>query len=160
MIKVKNTREFFLDLYQKLSYLDSLTGNKFAFTISKNKEVLLAILKKVQKMVEVPEDYKEYEKKRVELNKKYSLKKEDGTPETDDRNYKIDPDKQEEFNKEIEALKSEYSEVVKKREEQIAEVNDYVREEIEVELRSLSLDMIPKEITVEQMDFLSYIVVE
>lgn len=161
---IKESREYFLTLYQKLSYLGDLKGSKFSFTISKNKEVLAPMLKKVQEMAKRPEGFAEYDSKRTEINKKYALKDEKGEfiliEKKGVKNYDIDPSKTEVYEKELSDLKIEYKEVLDTIENQKVLLDEYVNEEVEIKLRALPLSIVPNDITIDQMDILSKLIEE
>ena len=157
MITIKNTREYFLGIYQKLDYLNELKGAKFSFTIIKNKEAIEPLLKKVRKLAEMTEGYKEFENKRVELNEKHAKKGKDGNSETKDGRYVIKD--QEKFDKEIEALKKEYDKEIKGREKQAKEVEDFLKGEVSLKLRTLPLSAVPEDITLDEMEIIKDIIV-
>jgi len=157
---VKQKREYFISLYQKLSYFGELKGARFSFIIARNKEIISKELDKVRKMAEVPETYKEYDKARVAVNEKYCLRDNDGKPVIKNNEYQILVDKQELLDKEIDELKETYKEVVEEHESQKVEIDDFCKEEIELDLIEIPLKFIPESITVDQMEILSKIVKE
>jgi pyruvate-formate lyase len=157
-MQIKKTREEFLNLYQTLSQLGNLKGVKFAYIIAKNKEVIKPELVAIQEAGKMKDNYKEYDKERVELNEKYALKEKDGKPVIKDENYQI-KDK-ETFEKALKELQEKHKEAIDEREAQIKEVNDLVKEEIEMDLKTLPLAIVPEDITVRQMESLSIIITE
>ena len=79
-MRITKSRKEFINLYQMLGYLGELTGARFTYTISKNKEILKNVVEEIQKKAEMHENYKEYEKERVELNEKHTKRDKDGNP--------------------------------------------------------------------------------
>ena len=159
-MKIKNNREYFLTLNQKLSYLGALKGSKFSFTISKNKEVIKPIIDKLNKLIKQSDKFKEFDKKRVDINKKYAKLDEKGNPELLNEQYQILDDKKEDFNKEIDALKEEYKDTVKEREDQKKELEVFLKEEITLDFKTIPLSIIPEDINVDEMDILTPLVEE
>lgn len=159
-MKIKNNREYFLTLYRKLDYLGALKGAKFTFTITRNKQAIKPMVKKVNELATMSDSYKEFDLKRVEINNKYAEKDESGKAKMQDERFVIPEDKKEDFEKEIEALKEEYKEAIKEREEQKNNVEAYLKEETELELKPIPLSMIPDDINVDEMEIIEPLVEE
>lgn len=157
-MKITKTRKEFINLYQMLSYLGELTGARFTYTISKNKEVLKKVVEEIQKKAEMHENYKEYEKERVELNEKHTKRDKDGNPEIKDKKYVI-KDKAV-FDKEIEKLNKKYKDAIEEREEQRKAVEEMANNEVTLELRTIPLSIVPDTITIDQMEVLSILIKE
>ncbi len=157
-MKITKKRKEFINLYQMLGYLGELTGAKFTYTISKNKEILKKVVEEIQKKAEMHENYREYEKERVELNEKYAKRDKDGNPEVKDKNYVI-KDKAK-FEEEVEKLKKKHKDAIEQREQQREDIDKLADEEITLELKTLPIGIIPNEITVDQMEVLSMLITE
>ena len=157
-MKITKKRKEFINLYQMLGYLGELTGAKFTYTISKNKEILKKVVEEIQKKAEMHENYREYEKERVELNEKYTKRDKDGNPEVKDKNYVI-KDKAK-FEEEVEKLKKKHKDAIEQREQQREDIDKLADEEITLELKTLPIGIIPNEITVDQMEVLSMLITE
>jgi hypothetical protein len=147
-----------ISLYNALGKLGYLSGVKFAYAVSKNLSLLKPELEALQKAVEPSEEYKVYDKKRVELAEKYAKKDENEKAVIINNEYKIE--NQKEFNKEFEKLKKEFPKEIEIRDNQIKEQNELLKTEYTGELYKVSLFDIPKEITVAQMDSIMAIVSE
>lgn len=157
-MKITKTRKEFINLYQMLSYLGELTGARFTYTISKNKEVLKKVVEEIQKKAEMHENYKEYEKERVELNEKHTKRDKDGNPEIKDKKYVI-KDKAV-FDKEIEKLNKKHKDAIEEREQQRKDVEDLANKEITLDLKTIPLSIVPDKVTVDQMEVLSILIKE
>jgi len=157
-MQIKKTREEFLNLYQVLSQLGNLKGVKFAYTIAKNKEAIKPELVAIQEAGQTKDNYKEFEKERVGLNEKYALKDEKGQPVIKGDNYQIED--KETYDKAYNELIEKHKEAIDERDAQIKEVNELVKEEIEMDLKTLPLSLVPEDITVKQMESLSIIITE
>ncbi|HQM18829.1 MAG TPA: hypothetical protein PLY98_01805 [Candidatus Paceibacterota bacterium] len=155
-MKITKSRKEFINLYQMLGYLGELTGARFTYTISKNKEVLKNVVEEIQKKAEMHDNYREYEKERVELNEKYTKRDKDGNPEIKDKNYVI-KDKVK-FEEEVEKLKEKHKEAIEEREQQRKEVEELANKEITLDLKTIPLSIVPDKVTVDQMDVLSILI--
>ena len=155
-MKITKSRKEFINLYQMLGYLGELTGARFTYTISKNKEILKNVVEEIQKKAEMHENYSEYEKERVELNEKYTKRDKDGNPEVKDKNYVI-KDKVK-FDEEVEKLKEKHKEAIEEREQQRKDVEELANKEITLDLKTIPLSIVPDKVTVDQMDVLSILI--
>ena len=155
-MKITKRRKEFINLYQMLGYLGELTGARFTYTISKNKEILKNVVEEIQKKAEMHESYREYEKERVELNEKYTKRDKDGNPEVKDKNYVI-KDKVK-FDEEVEKLKEKHKEAIEEREQQRKDVEELANKEITLDLKTIPLSIVPDKVTVDQMDVLSILI--
>jgi polyribonucleotide nucleotidyltransferase len=155
-MKITKSRKEFINLYQMLGYLGELTGARFTYTISKNKEVLKNVVEEIQKKAEMHDNYREYEKERVELNEKYTKRDKDGNPEIKDKNYVI-KDKAK-FEEEVEKLKEKHKDAIEEREQQRKDVEELANKEITLDLKTIPLSIVPDKVTVDQMDVLSILI--
>ena len=155
-MKITKRRKEFINLYQMLGYLGELTGARFTYTISKNKEILKNVVEEIQKTAEMHDNYREYEKERVELNEKYTKRDKDGNPEVKDKNYVI-KDKAK-FDEEVEKLKEKHKEAIEEREQQRKDVEELANKEITLDLKTIPLSIVPDKVTVDQMDVLSILI--
>lgn len=155
-MKITKSRKEFINLYQMLGYLGELTGARFTYTISKNKEILKNVVEEIQKKAEMHDNYREYEKERVELNEKYTKRDKDGNPEIKDKNYVI-KDKVK-FEEEVEKLKEKHKEAIEEREQQRKDVEELANKEITLDLKTIPLSIVPDKVTVDQMDVLSILI--
>ena len=155
-MKITKRRKEFINLYQMLGYLGELTGARFTYTISKNKEILKNVVEEIQKKAEMHDNYREYEKERVELNEKYTKRDKDGNPEVKDKNYVI-KDKAK-FDEEVEKLKEKHKEAIEEREQQRKDVEELANKEITLDLKTIPLSIVPDKVTVDQMDVLSILI--
>lgn len=157
-MKIKQSRKDFINLYQSLGELGSLRGMKFGFTIAKNREALKPLLDKLNKLSVTKDNFKEYEKERVAIAEKHAEKDKDGKAVFVGQQYKI-VDKAA-FDEELKAVKEKHAEAIKERDDQVKAMTDYFNEEVEMELRPLTLDVIPQDITVDQMETLSVLIID
>ena len=155
-MKITKKRKEFINLYQMLGYLGELTGARFTYTISKNKEILKKVVEEIQKKAEMHENYREYEKERVDLNEKYAKRDKDGNPEIKDKNYVI-KDKVK-FEEEVEKLKEKHKDAIAEREQQRKDVEELANKEITLDLKTIPLSIVPDKVTVDQMDVLSILI--
>jgi Fe2+ transport system protein B len=154
-----------ISLYNVLSdkKLQSLTGVKFAYAVSKNLSLLQPEIDALKKALESKEDYNKYEEARIELAKKHAKKDEKGKEVTT-----LGKNGQEEyvmedmsiFEKAFKALKEEHKEAIDARDEQIKEQNELLKTDSTIELHKVSLSDVPQDITVGQMQGISAMVTD
>lgn len=155
-MKITKSRKEFINLYQMLGYLGELTGARFTYTISKNKEILKNVVEEIQKKAEMHDNYREYEKERVELNEKHTKRDKDGNPEIKDKNYVIKDNVK--FDEEVEKLKEKHKDAIEEREQQRKEVEELANKEITLDLKTIPLSIVPDKVTVDQMEVLSILI--
>lgn len=155
-MKITKSRKEFINLYQMLGYLGELTGARFTYTISKNKEILKNVVEEIQKKAEMHDNYREYEKERVELNEKHTKRDKDGNPEIKDKNYVIKD--RVKFDEEVEKLKEKHKDAIEEREQQRKEVEELANKEITLDLKTIPLSIVPDKVTVDQMEVLSILI--
>lgn len=143
-----------LALFRSLNQLGNLQGVKFSYAISKNLNLLKPEIEAIEKTLELPEKFKEFDQARVALAERYAEKDEKGEAkkeksENGSEQFVMEDTKK--FDKEFEVLKKEYKEVIELREKQIEEYTKLLTEESEVILHKVKLDDVPSEITTKQM---------
>lgn len=145
---MKKTRKELGDLYQALLSVGNLTGVKFSYAVARNLATLKSEMESLKKSVAMTDKFDEYEVKRVTLAEKYSVK-EDGKPKIVDNKYEIQDQKS--FDKDLKELQIEYKEHIDNRANQLKELEELLKEEVEVSLFMITQDMIPEAITSKQM---------
>lgn len=155
-------REDYLTFYEEASKLDNLKGVKFAYWISRNKAKIEPEINAVNKASIPSPAYDAYDKERVELAKNHSKKDEKGNPVTKmighRSNFVIEDQKV--FDSELKALQEKHKDAIEEREKQVKEVEDLLKEEITLELYRIPLNIIPEDISVEQMNIIQFLVDE
>jgi hypothetical protein len=144
------------DLYQALdqNFFKDLKGAKFNYAMVRNKSILKSELALVESAFKASEKYFQYDSKRVDLLKKYAEKDEKGNPVIESNNFKLLPEEEKKFLDELNVVKEEFADALKEREKQSQEFNKLLDEPISFELHMISLDIIPDEVTKEQMEIL------
>jgi len=103
------------------------------------------ILTSVKKSINISEEYKEYDTKRVDLCKKLALKDENNKPILKDGVFD-GLENNVEFNKEIEALDLEYKDCIKENEQMWKEYSELMNEEIEFVFELIDINLIPDDL--------------
>lgn len=160
MLKITKKRTELFKFLSNLDTLNSLKGVKFAYSISLIKSQIKKEVKIYKELSEPSEEIVKFNAERVELVKEYSEKDEAGNPKIseDGREYVIDETKKEEFQAQFNELKEKYSIAVKEQEDKNKELIDFLNEEITIEVRPISLDILPEEISVEQLEILEEVI--
>lgn len=144
-----------LSLFRNLNQLGGLAGVKFSYAVARNINLLKPELESLEKSMELPEKFKEFEKERIELVEKWAEKDDKGKPkkekaENGAEQYIMGADEKK-FEKEFTALKTKHKEAVSAREKQVEEYTKLLTTDSEVKLYKIKLDDVPKEITAKQM---------
>ncbi len=156
---MKITKQEALNLYNGLQGVSNLSGAKWAYAIAKNIAMLKPEIDALQKAYTAKNEFIEYERARLELAEKYSVKK-DGKPETVNvggiEEYLIaDKDK---FNQEFAKLQAKYKKAIDERKKQISDFNEILKEEVNIDFYTISPDYIPEEITPAQLSAIMAVV--
>ncbi|MFP4025757.1 MAG: hypothetical protein ACLFVR_14635 [Thiohalospira sp.] len=129
------TNREIIELHQNLKdpAIKNLKGIKLIYVLNKNMSKLENEIKSVKAASEASKEYGEFEEKRIAINEKFVKRNEDGTHVTNKINehsfeYVIDEGKKQVFEKEMEALKKEYADVINQHKEQIKEYNAFLDE--------------------------------
>lgn len=161
------TKNESIALFQALNKLGNLRGVKFAYGVSRNLALLKPELESLEKASAFTDEYKEFETKRIALVEKFAKKDEKTGKALKNRdlnsqseNYIIEEGKQEELDKEFEALRSENQEVWDARVKQVEEYNELLKTDSSVVLYKVNLSDVPTDISVAQMHSISAIVSE
>lgn len=157
-MKVKNTRDYFYGLRTALNKLSDLEGVKFAYAINRNKTILDAEVKAINEAKVEKEDFQAYEKARIELVEAHAKKDKEGKPVILGNQYQIADQKK--FDKEIAKLQKEHKKSLDNRQKQIDELNNFIKEEVELELYGIKLENVPENISVEKMGIITPLIEE
>lgn len=160
MIKIKDNRKYFFNLYQQLNYFGDIKGSRFALIIVKNANILEQEVKKVQDMAKSSPEYKIYDSERAAICEKYAEKDKDGNAVVVEKDYKIDETNKEVFDKELAELKEKNKDLIDARATQSVEVEEYADEEIELALYQIPLKLVPDTITVDLMKIIQPLIQE
>lgn len=156
--RAKLTNNDLFGLYQQLNSFKDLSGVKFNYAVARNIAKLKSETESLQKSIEVTEDYKAYDAQRVELAKKYAKKDEKGEPVIENNNYKLEDEKG--FNKEVKDLQEKNKKTMDARAKQMKEFEALLKEESNVELYTIPLELVPESITTEQMKAILPLIVD
>ena len=115
----------------------------FSYFVVKNKLALQDIVEPFLEVKKTPEDFLEYERKRVMLAQEHADKDEYGQPSVRNNNFVI-TQRAGEFQQALQTLRDEYESVLTKREEQLKAVDDILDKEIEFNEEKIELSSIPE----------------
>ncbi len=149
-------------LQQGIQKVGDLFGDnvRFSYAIAKNDKLIASECEAINKTIQFTPEFAEYDAKRVELAKKFAKKNEKGEALEKNNQFVMfdvnDPvEKQQEdlklWEEAFDGLKKEYSEVLKKRDEQVAEYNKLLDGETDVKLYMINENDLPRTITPVQL---------
>jgi hypothetical protein len=154
-----------LVLNDNLAKIKNVTGVPFLILLDKNRRRVKKEAESILKGNEATEEYKAYDKKRIELNEKYAVKNTDGSfkmlkIEGDDtkEKYDIPIDKKVEYQTSLDALKLENKDILDKRDKQLKEWTEFLNNENTSFIPLfISEDLIPKDMN-EQLFIISSLI--
>lgn len=157
----KLTNGQIVGMYYALPSLGNLKGVKFNHGIDKNRKRLKKEVESIEESIKPSKEFEEYDKLRIEINEKFSVKNEDGSPKMSSNQnssrYIIDENKRVEFDKEQEILKKKHSVIVETREKQLKEYRELLLEENTTFISyPMKVDVIPEDVTGDQFELISY----
>ena len=132
-MKIKTTKQEFVQMLNSLFAVKDLKGKKFAVAVAKNLEILTNNLKDLE---EAGKPSKEFMELAMSVN-----------AFTDDPN-----DKSKIY--EIDKLEKDNKELIDARRAQLDDVAKLMEEEIEIAIEPLTIEMLPEDITPQQMSSL------
>lgn len=145
------TKGELIDLYFGLNTLGELQGAKFAYAVMKNVNILRNEAEAIESAKNPKQDYIQFTREQVALAKKHAVVK-DGVPQTymeDGKSFYAIQDN-DKFDKEFEELKKKHQPAIDAYKKQLMELEDLLKEKVEVELYKVSKDLVPETITVKQ----------
>lgn len=140
----------FVEIYRNLHQLGSLKGVRFSYFVNKNINIMKPEVEALDKALEADEGFNKFETERVELAKKHAKKDKKGKPVIEDNGFVLEDTK--EFDKEFTTLKETHKESYAKREKQIEDYNNMLREEIKFEFHKIKIEDMPEDISTAQMN--------
>jgi hypothetical protein len=149
---MKLTRHEIINFNSGLAAVGDLGGALFAYCVARNISQLKPEIEALQKAHAPTEEFIAYDKERSELAKKHAVKVK-GEPQTKVVNgvqeYVIED--REKFNKEWDVLKKKHIEVIDKRAKQLKEIEEFLKQEVEIIIHKVSPKYIPEGITANQI---------
>ena len=136
MTTINATKAEFVNLINGLFQVQELKGKKFGLAVSKNIVTLKKELQHLEELGKPSEEFMELAMKVNEISQK------------DPENSKVEIDK----------LEKENEELVKLRREQMDNVTELMKDEMSVELKTISEKVLPDEITAKQITSIEKII--
>ena len=134
------TRELSIKLYNIFEELKNRKCDiKFAYFIAKNKRLLSSEIEILSNMITPNEKYKEYDLQRVQINEKYCEKDNNGNLIIKDNSYIIKSESLNEFHKELNILKEQYSDYIKEHNKMIEQYNSLLLDKININLHQINI---------------------
>lgn len=145
-------------LNKHLEELNKLKGATFAWTLNKNIKAIQKESKSIYKVQRVTEEYSKFEQDRVLICEAFSTKDESGKPNLvivdGKQQYDLDPNN-EDFKTQMQALRDLNIGVIAEQKQIYDDFNKLLKEENKnLELKTIALEDVPKEINVELMNII------
>lgn len=133
-------RKKIIQLFELLQ--KNISGNiKFNYWLAKTRTKLKGEIEAIKEAIKYDDDFIKYQNERIALCEKYAKKDKEGNPIIKNNNFIID--NEEDFEKEIEALKQKYSETIKKAEERTKEIEQFLETTTDTQIPQININDIP-----------------
>lgn len=143
---VKVTRRELAELWKLIEHHRQIKYTvKVSYFMAKNRKRIQPEIEALEEAIEPTEAFKQYDKARSNLAKFYADKDTNDRPIIQNSNYVIKAQLNE-FNTELEVLKTTHKDTITKRKQQIEDYNKLLDEEVEFDGYSINLEELPKEI--------------
>jgi hypothetical protein len=152
------TNSKIIELYNGLLEITNLKGVKFSYAVAKNISILEKEVEVLRTTTKESDDFKQYEKERIELCKKLSKKDEKGNPTLVNGQYIME--NKETFDAEFKTLGEVYKLELDNRKAQLENFEKLLKVESTVELFKINIDQIPEDVTTAQMNVLYPLIIE
>lgn len=126
----------------------NLTG-KVAYAIAKNRRLVETELEVFKNMLEEHDDFKAYDKERLELIANYTVKDANGKPVIEGNQFKIEDEVA--WEKALKPLQEKYKDAIEKRDKQIEDYNKLMGEESKLTLYTIKEEDIPENATSQEI---------
>ena len=144
------------DLFNLMKVFDEIkempSNPKFAYAVAKNRKMVDDEVQLVRDAIKPNDDMSAYDTKRIELCREYAQLDDDSNPVIHNSNFVIDPERLQEFNEKIEALREEHRETLDAHKERLIEADKLLKEECDVDFHRVSIDVFPDGLTQEQYE--------
>ncbi len=143
-----------LNLLQGLATVKDLPGVKFSYAVVKNSKKLESIRDSLQKAGGMSEDYRKFLKAKEDMFIKNSKKDKDDKPITTTNGQIteydfVDKAKNE---KEFKVLLKKHDAVIKAEQEKEKELQELLKDKIDVDLHKVKIEFVPEKITATQLN--------
>jgi hypothetical protein len=141
-----------------------VTSKRLVYTLVKNTKVLEGEVEAFKKAYETDsEDYQEFVEKVREVYAKYGRKNDEGQLVDAEGNPGFDLNEEadrEKFEKAIKALEKKYGKAIEERKAEVAKYEDFLAEEVEVNLTPINFESLPDDIAPAVMYTLDVLITE
>jgi len=156
-MQVTLTRAELLELWHGLPTLANLKGFKLGYAIARSKAKLKPEIEALEEALKPAQAFEEYERKRLELCRKYVQKDGQGNPVVSGNEF-VFGDNREAFDAEMAPLQEEFAEAIENRKQQVEGYLSAMKEQITVEVHRVTEVDVPEDLTVSQMAVLFHLI--
>jgi len=150
--KVTITKKELVEFSNALTRVGSLKGSvKWAAAVDRNVRYIKDEVENLTEAGKPVEGALEFEKARNELCILHAEKGEDGKPKTNEDGTTYNIANPAAFATDMEELKAKHADVIKQQEAKNKEVEELLKETVEIEVRKISLSIIPDDISPAQI---------
>lgn len=152
-MKIKREKIFVMwDSFERL--LMKKNAVKFHYLILKNKQIIQPEVDNIREIGKTSERYQLFDNKRIKLCNDFAEKDENGQPVIRDNSFVIIPDKKQEFDSSLDALKLEFKDAIDELENKKKEIDELMEEDIEIPFVKIPLSVIPEDLLGKEVEVL------
>ena len=153
MSQITITRQELFELWYGLPALANLRGFKLGYAIARTKAKLKIEIEVLQEVLKPAPAFEEYEKRRMELCRKFAQKDGQGNPMIQGNEF-VFGDNRGAFDTEMVPLQEEYAQAIEDRKKQTEDYVAGLKEPLTVEVHTVALEDVPEDVTVSQVEVL------
>jgi hypothetical protein len=158
MKKITLTRSQLVRLWNHITKFDGKLNKRFVYTLARVKSAIRDEIYAIHDAQQTKCDaYTEYQQEYALLTTKYAMRNDKDEAIIVNGLMKIRPEVMDEAKKALTELNEKYKDAIDARNKEEAELDKLLEEKIEIDIIPLSIEHVPEELTVEEMEGLELI---
>ena len=160
-MKISISKTKLIDLNNILQELQKITYNKsFSYLINRNINKIKPEVDVIYSITKPSEKLLDYEKKRLKICESYCERNEDGSPKMENNVFVFSKENKEKVLELLSLLFKDNEKIIEEHNKQQNEIDEILKEEIEIEIYPISFNLFPNTISSKQIDILLPIIKE
>ncbi len=135
------------------------THRKFAYGVIKNKKILSDEIEALKAASSHTEEFKQFEKERVQICEVLCDKKEDGSPLIGPTNQYVVVENKEKLDAEINTLREKHKDALDEFDKREEEIKDLLEEEMEFDVHQIKFSLFPEFLSVQDLEILEEFII-
>lgn len=156
---MKLTKLDVIRLWNAIEACKEHKNTKFIYAILKTKKLIKDEVEMLTALSSPSRKFQEYQKHRVELCTKY-CEKENARPLIENGEYVFSEENRGKFEEELIKIKAKYKDWIDERDEQMANYNQMLKDEVDVEIHQVGLMYVPEDLNATVLEGLLPLIME